>query len=74
MGAKVRLTRKFANMINGIDLTAVRAGDELELSFREAEMLIAEGWAAPVERAHDKPPRASAARRHHRRASRDRCS
>jgi hypothetical protein len=54
-------------MINGIDLTAVRAGDELELSFREAEMLIAEGWAAPVERANDKPPRGTVARRTRRR-------
>jgi hypothetical protein len=54
-------------MINGIDLTAVRAGDELELSLREAEMLIAEGWAAPVEHANDKPPRATVARRNRRR-------
>ena len=57
MGAKVRLTRKFANMINGIDLSRVRAGDEIEVSSREADMLIAEGWAAPVERANDKPSR-----------------
>ena len=72
MGAKVRLTRKFANMINGIDLTAVRAGDEMELSLKDAEMLIAEGWAAPVDRADDK--RRAAARPDRRRSSRPRCS
>jgi hypothetical protein len=63
VGAKVRLTRKFANMINGIDLSAVRAGDEIEVSSREADMLIAEGWAAPVERANDKPSRRPSTRR-----------
>ena len=52
---KVRLTRKFAQMINGIDLTRVRAGDDVELSAREADMLIAEGWATPAAEADDRP-------------------
>jgi hypothetical protein len=52
---KVRLTRKFAEIINGIDLSRARAGEELELSARDAQMLIAEGWAAPIDTAHDKP-------------------
>ena len=65
--AKVRLTRKFANMINGIDLSAVRAGDEIEVSSKEADMLIAEGWAARVETANDKPPRPPSAQRKPRR-------
>jgi hypothetical protein len=55
--AKVRLTRKFAQIINGIDLSRVRAGEELELSDHDARLLIAEGWAAPIESADDKPPR-----------------
>jgi len=67
VAAKVRLTRKFANMINGIDLSAVRAGDEIEVSSKEADMLIAEGWAAPVDRAHDTPRRRPATRRKSRR-------
>ena len=55
--AKVRLTRKFAQIINGIDLSHVRAGEELELSDHEARLLIAEGWAAPIDLADDKSPR-----------------
>ena len=45
---KVRLICKYAQRINGIDLTAANTGDEIELSARDAQMLIAEGWAAPI--------------------------
>jgi hypothetical protein len=45
----VRLTRKFAEAINGVDLSRNQVGDLLDLSFRDARMLIAEGWAAPHE-------------------------
>lgn len=41
----VRLTRKYANMIDGVNLTGAHVGDRLELSPHDAEMLIAEGWA-----------------------------
>jgi hypothetical protein len=44
---KVRLTRKFAELINGVDLSKVHAGDTLDLSARDAQILLAEGWAAP---------------------------
>jgi hypothetical protein len=44
-------------MINGIDLSSARPGEELELSPHEADLLIAEGWAAPVDSADDHPPR-----------------
>jgi len=59
---KVRLTRKLAESIDGIDLSKAREGDTLDLSPREALTLIAEGWALPVhgserDRAHDRPPR-----------------
>ena len=49
---KVRLTRKFANVINGIDLSKAHAGETLEVSPREAEILLAEGWAEYAGTAH----------------------
>lgn len=59
---KVKLTRKLANLINGVDLSQAHTGDMLELSEKEAMTLIAEGWAAPAsdvadgrEKAHDRP-------------------
>ena len=57
MRVKVRLTRKFAENLNGIDLSHVRAGEDVELEAREAEMLIAEGWADAIEQAADRPRR-----------------
>jgi len=59
---KVRLTRKFADLINGIDLSKAHTGETLDLSTRDAEMLLAEGWAEyagaeqPRETAHEVPP------------------
>jgi hypothetical protein len=41
MSVKVRLTCKFAQAINGVDLSRARAGEELELSRRDAEVLSA---------------------------------
>lgn len=57
MAIRVRLTRKFAQIINGIDLTRARAGEELDLSARDAEVLVAEGWAALIDKADEKPAR-----------------
>jgi hypothetical protein len=63
---KVRLTRKLAEVIDGLDLSKAREGDTLELPARDALLLIAEGWASPVydegsssarDRAHDRPRR-----------------
>ena len=55
---KVRLTRKFSPLINGIDLSKFQKGDTLDLPTREASMLVAEGWAEPeIDRVHDRPPR-----------------
>ena len=48
----VRLTRKYAEAIDGVDLSRNQVGDLLDLSMRDAHMLIAEGWAAPCERGH----------------------
>ena len=58
---KIRLTRKFADLINGIDLSKAHTGETLDLSTRDAEMLLAEGWAEyagaeqPRETAHELP-------------------
>lgn len=44
----VILTRKLADVIDDIDLGGRRVGDRLPLSRREAQLLIAEGWAENV--------------------------
>ena len=41
----MRLTRKYANVIDGVDLSKAHVGDRLDLSPHDAEVLIAEGWA-----------------------------
>jgi hypothetical protein len=41
---KVRLTRKHADRIDGIDLSSYQPGDLIELSASEARLLIAEQW------------------------------
>ena len=45
---RVRLTRKFANFLNGIDLTDVSVGDVVEMKAHEAALVVAEGWAVVV--------------------------
>ena len=47
---RVRLIKKFAQMIDGIDLRAVDAGDVFDLERSEARLLIVEGWAVPEDR------------------------
>lgn len=42
---RVKLVRKFANVLNGIDLTEVSVGDVLNVRPHQAAMLVAEGWA-----------------------------
>lgn len=42
---RVRLTRKLAQRVDGIDLSNYREGDVLDISKREAQLLMAEGWA-----------------------------
>jgi hypothetical protein len=51
---RIRLTRKFAELIDGIDLSRRSVGDVIDLPIREARILMAEGWAAPA----DEPRRA----------------
>jgi hypothetical protein len=54
---KVRLTREFALMLNGIDLSKCNAGEDIDVSPRDAALLVKEAWAAPVETADDRAPR-----------------
>jgi hypothetical protein len=42
---QIQLVRKLANHLDGIDVSAYQQGDVLELPRRDAELLIAEGWA-----------------------------
>jgi len=44
---QVRLTRKLANYLDGIDVSEYEVGDLIELPVREAHLLIAEAWATP---------------------------
>ena len=63
---KIRLTRKFADLINGIDLSKFHAGETVDMSPEDTRVLMAEGWAefegpaAARAKAHDRiPPRKS---------------
>ena len=44
----VRLTHKFAQMIDGVDLSPYSVGDTAAFPAHAAGLLIAEGWAVPV--------------------------
>jgi hypothetical protein len=44
----VRLVRKLADNLDGIDVSAQHEGDVLDLPPRRAALLIAEHWAVPV--------------------------
>jgi hypothetical protein len=45
---RVRLTRKLAQCLDGIDLRRHRQGDIIDLPRAQAELLIAEAWAQPL--------------------------
>jgi hypothetical protein len=45
---RIRLTRKLAECLNGVDISAFRVGEVIELPDQAARMLIAEGWAEKV--------------------------
>ena len=46
--AVVRLTHKYAEAIDDVDLSRHSVGDTLELRAHDASLLIAEGWAEPI--------------------------
>jgi hypothetical protein len=45
---RVRLIRKLAEKLNGVDVSTRCVGDVIDLPRREAELLVAEGWARPA--------------------------
>ena len=46
---RIRLTRKLADELDGIDLSPYGAGDVFEAPRYEAELLIAEAWAVAAD-------------------------
>jgi hypothetical protein len=42
---RLKLVRKLADAINGVDLTNVTAGDVLVVTPHQAAILVAAGWA-----------------------------
>jgi hypothetical protein len=46
---KVRLTRKLAESIDGVDLSHKRVGKIINVERHNAQLLIAEGWGAPAD-------------------------
>ena len=52
---KVRLTRKYADSIDGINLRGRQPGDVFELRPEDARLLVAEEWAVPERREGQAP-------------------
>lgn len=48
----VRLTKKLADVVNGIELSHCNEGDVIDLPIRHGRLLIAEGWAEEVSDDH----------------------
>jgi len=57
---RIRLVRKLADSIDGVDISDYAVGDVIDLYAEEARLLIAEEWATPLEsrRPTDSPRRA----------------
>jgi hypothetical protein len=45
---RIRLTRKLSQSLNGVDISRQSVGDVIDLPRRDAELLLAEGWALPA--------------------------
>jgi len=45
---RIRLVRKLANTIDGVDISDYAVGDVIDLRSHEARLLIAEQWANPI--------------------------
>jgi hypothetical protein len=52
---RVRLTRKLAECIDGVDISSYHVGDVLDIASREAWLLVAEQWAIPERRTANRP-------------------
>jgi len=49
MEMQVRLVRKVAERLDGIDVSEAHVGDVIDVSEDDARILIAEGWATPYD-------------------------
>lgn len=45
---RVRLVRKLAEILDGVDVSACEVGQIIEVTPREADLLLAEGWVEPA--------------------------
>src|SRR5438445_8245909 len=54
-GMRVRVVRKLADFVDGIDLTHCTVGDVIDVSEPEALAMVAERWALPARRSSDAP-------------------
>ena len=45
---RVRLTRRLAERLDGVDVSAHGVGDVFEVTRQEGELLVAEGWAVQI--------------------------
>ena len=52
---KVRLTKKYAERLDDIDLSGRHVGDLLDLPMPDARLLVAEEWAMPERRERTQP-------------------
>ena len=52
----VRLTRKLADTIDGVDISNCTIGQRVVFAAAEARLLILEGWAEPAQRRRDDTP------------------
>jgi hypothetical protein len=50
---KVKLTKKFAAMLCGVDLSRAHEGDVLDIAPRDAGILLASEWALPADETED---------------------
>jgi len=57
----LQLIRKLADILDGIDVSGHAEGDVLNLPRGQAQLSIAEQWAAPLTRASEEPRGATAA-------------
>ena len=62
---RVRLTRKLAQEIDGIDLSEHAVGDVLDLPAPDAQLMMAEQWAFPERRGEERGSERSAPSRRH---------
>ena len=52
---KVRLVKKLADRVDGVDLRGRQVGEVVDLRPIDATLLVAERWAIPERREHSAP-------------------